>query len=74
MCPTWWELRHGTLCSVPRVISLAGRAGSGEGEREGGAPGHLLVHLLSLPCVACWERAALRDVPFLCAGPQRLPC
>lgn len=30
-----------------------------------GAPGHLLVHLSSLTCVACWERAALCVVPLI---------
>lgn len=34
MCPTWWESQRGTLCSVLRVISLAGRAEKGGGLRD----------------------------------------
>lgn len=39
-----------------------------------GAPGHFVVHLAFVSCVACWERDALNVVPFLCLGPMRLSC
>lgn len=37
-----------------------------------GTLGQHFVHLSSLSCVACWERAALYVVSLLCSGPERL--
>lgn len=55
------------------ICTLCNMSGGGGGG-GGGALGHHLVHLSSLSCVACWERAAICYVPFLCLGPPRLPC
>lgn len=54
MCLTWKEsfLKNVLFCTSFEITGWWG------------APGHLLVHLSSLTCVACWERTALCVVPL----------